>query len=152
MKILCALLLSTALFAGTSRARQARDARTPSSPAEVIAALELRRFKAMTEGDLVALDRLLGEHLTYTHATGWTHNKREFLESLRTGKLRYLSIDPANAKARTHGTTAAGTGRAVFKVCLDGKEFGLQIRFLGVHVRRHGRWQLVAWQSPRLAS
>jgi hypothetical protein len=70
MKILPALLLSIVLFFGLAGARQARHVRKASSLSEVITSLEARRFKAMTEGDLAALDRMLGDDLTYTHATG----------------------------------------------------------------------------------
>lgn len=150
MKIFPALLLSIVLSFGVAGARQVRHSRTASSLSEVITSLEARRFKAMTEGDLAALDRMLGDDLTYTHATGWTQSKSELLESLRSGKLRYLSIEPANEKIRSYGTTAVGTGRAVFKVRADGKETDLQLRFIDVYARRHGRWQLVAWQSTRL--
>jgi Domain of unknown function (DUF4440) len=150
MKILSALLLSSVLFAGAAEGRQARRARKPPDLSEVITTLEARRFKAMTEADLVTLERILGDDLTYTHTDGRTESKAEFIETLRSGKLRYLSIEPANEKVRSYGTTAVGTGRAVIKVRSDGKETTLQIRFIDVYLRRHGRWQLVAWQSTRL--
>ena len=150
MKTWCALLFLTLLFAGPLDARQSR--RPPERPdvAGTITSLEARRFKVMTEADLAALDGILGDDLTYTHTSGWTQSKSELIESLRSGKLRYLSIEPANEKVRDYGTTAVGTGRAVFKVRLDGKELNIQLRFIDVYVRRHGRWQLVAWQATRL--
>lgn len=150
MKTLSVLLLATSLTAAGVSARQVRRAPRPPEGTEVITSLEAHRFKAMTEGDLAALDRLLGDDLTYTHANGWTQSKSEFLESLRSGKLRYLSIEPANEKVRSYGTTAVATGRAVFKVRLDGKDSQLQLRYVEVYVHRHGRWELVVWQSTRL--
>jgi Domain of unknown function (DUF4440) len=150
MEAWCALLLSAVAFAGTSAARQSPRAPKPSGVESAILALDARRFKAMAEADLAALDRILGDDLTYTHTSGWTQSKSELMESLRSGKLRYLSIEPANEKVRDYGTTAVGTGRAAFKVRLEGKELNLQLRFIEVYVRRHGRWQLVAWQSTRL--
>jgi Domain of unknown function (DUF4440) len=150
MKILSASLLACIWFAGAADGREVRHARKPPDMNAVLTSLEARRFKALVEGDLVTLDRMLADDLTYTHATGWTQSKSELLESLRSGKLRYLSIEPANEKVRAYGTTAVGTGRAVFKVRLEGKELNVQLRFIDVYVRRHGRWQLVAWQSTRL--
>ena len=151
MRFLPALFLSIVLFAGAAGARQGRHARKSSDMSEAITLLEARRFKAMIEGDLVSLNRMLGDDLTYTHASGWTQSKSELLESLRSGNLRYLSMEPANEKVRSYGTTVVGTGRAVFKVRLNGKELNVQLRFIDVYVRRQGRWQLVAWQSTRLS-
>jgi hypothetical protein len=151
MRMLCALLLSNFLFTCVAAGRQAR--RNGKSPAlsETITVLEARRFKAMVEADLVTLDRILAGDLTYTHSNGLTQSKSEFLEALRAEKLRYLSIEPANEKVRGYGATAVGTGRAVVKVQSDGRDITIQLRFTDVYVQRHGRWQLAAWQSTRLA-
>jgi Domain of unknown function (DUF4440) len=150
MKTLSALMISCFLFAGLAEARGGRREQKRSNLSATILALEARRFKAMTEADLTALDQILADDLTYTHASGWTQSKSELIEALRSGKLRYLSIEPAGEKVRAFGGGAVGTGRAVFKVRLNGKEMNVQLRFLDVYVLRRGRWQLAAWQSTRL--
>lgn len=150
-KAIClALCLSSILAAGAAYARQAK--RAPGFPGaeREITGLDARRFKAMTEGDVAALEPILADELTYTHASGWTENKAEFIETIRSLKLRYLSIQPANEKVRSYGATAVGTGRATFKVRLEGEEETIPLRFTEIYVRRRGRWQLVAWQSTRL--
>ena len=132
-------------------ARQVRRPTRASSVEKEISALEARRFKAMTEGDLTALDSILADDLTYTHSSGLTQNKNEFIEALRSGKLRYLSIELANETIRAYGTSAVGTGRATVKVNSEGKPMTIELRFTDVFAKIGGKWRLVAWQSTRLA-
>jgi ketosteroid isomerase-like protein len=149
-KALLAACLLGVLTAGPADGRQAKHNRRLPNIEKEITTLEARRIKALTEADIAALEPIFADDLTYTHASGWTQNKSEFIETIRSGKLRYLSIEPANEQVRSYGTTVVGTGRAVVKVRLEGKEETLQLRFIEVYVKRRGRWQMVAWQSTRL--
>jgi ketosteroid isomerase-like protein len=139
------------IAAGSAAARQTTRAKKRPSPANRIEALEARRFKAMTEKDMPTLERLLGDDLTYTHSSGLTQSKAEFIDAIRLERTRYLSIELASLSVRSYGTAAVVTGRGVFKVRSAGKEENLQLRFTDVYVMRRGRWQMVAWESTRLA-
>jgi|APPan5920702856_1055754.scaffolds.fasta_scaffold69496_2 hypothetical protein len=52
---------------------------------EKIIALDAARHQAMIAGDVAALSRLLSDHLTYTHFTGLTESKAEYLASVAKG-------------------------------------------------------------------
>lgn len=127
---------------------------TPGAPAgqeeRSVSEAETRRFEAMTKGDVAALDGLLAEELTYTHSTGQVETKRQFLDDVRSGRLKYEFIAPEDVLVRVYGTTAVATGRARIQVRTQGQEMGIQIRYTDVYVKRAGRWKLVAWQSTRL--
>jgi len=150
MRKLAKIWLFIILAAEGAPGRQPAKLSQGATVEKEITAMEVLRFHAMTEDDLAALTPILGNDLSYTHANGWTQTKTEFLDTLRTGKLRYLSIEPASIQVRGYGTAAVVTGRAAFRVRSEGKEDGFQIRFIDVYVKRHGRWQMVAWQSTRL--
>lgn len=147
LSVVCFLFLG---LAGSAGAQQPAKARQRVNPENEIAGVEARRFRAMTEGDLAALQGMLGDELTYTHANGWTQTKSEFIEMIRSKQLQYVAIEPANIQVRSYGTAAVATGRAELTVRSEGKEESLQVRFIDVYVRRRGRWQMVAWQSTRL--
>jgi uncharacterized protein DUF4440 len=149
-KALFAACLVAFCAADHAAARQVRRPSRPSSIEKEISTLEARRFRAMTEGDLVALDSILADDLTYTHSNAVTQNKAEFIEALRSGKLRYLSIEVANETIRAYGTSAVGTGRANVKVNSEGKLMTMELRFTDVFAKIGGKWRLVAWQSTRL--
>ena len=111
---------------------------------------QTQRFAAMVSGDLNELEQLLSPDLIYTHTTGTTETKAEFLTSLRLGSLSYESIVPDHAEVRIFGQAAISLGTSAMHVMSDGQEFIFSIRFLEAYVRRDGRWLLTAWQSTRL--
>jgi hypothetical protein len=131
---------------------------TPPAPAypddgtAAVKAVELQRFEFMVQGDTTLLERLLAEDLTYVHSTGVVDTKASFLQSLASGKLRYLALTPSEIAVRLLGTAAAVvTGRADIKVVANGKEISFPARFTSVYAKHHGRWLLAAWQSTTVA-
>ena len=125
-------------------AAEAQDAR------QAILAADARRFAALTRGDLAALDGLLANDLTYTHTNGQMETKAQFLETLRSGKLRFLSAKPSEQAVRVYGDIAVVTGRAEVKARAKGQEVLLPLRFTEVWVKSGGAWKLTAWQSTQV--
>ena len=117
---------------------------------EEVRAAEARRFAAMVQVDTAALSGLLADDLTYTHSTGQVENKAQFLETLSSGKLRYLAIEPSEVVVRIYGDTAILTGRSMMKVKTGEQEMTLPIRFTDVWVRKGGQWRMAVWQSTRI--
>ncbi len=111
---------------------------------------EIRRFEAMVRGDVAALDDILSEDLTYTHATGMFESKGEFIAKLKSGQTKYESFAPEDVLVRIYGTTGVVTGAARVKVQAKGEHLSFQLRFTDVYVKKGDRWQMVAWQATRL--
>jgi ketosteroid isomerase-like protein len=141
--ILLSLIVAGYISGGTPAAGE-------SSVENEITQLEARRFHAMTQSDLAALDTLLADDLTYVHTSAKLDTKASFLESLRSGELKYESIDSEDVKVRVVGDAAVVTGRGKMKIELKDRELNFQIRFTDVYAKRGGRWQMVAWQSTRI--
>lgn len=123
-----------------------------ADPRQEILAADARRFAAMVQGDLKALEGLLTEDLTYTHSTGQVETRTELLESLRSGRLRYLAAAPSESNVRLLGETALVTGRADLRVSAQGRELTVPVRFTEVWVKSGGAWKMAAWQSTRIGS
>jgi hypothetical protein len=128
---------------------QARDGGGKSGKA--IGDLESRRMRAMREVDLAVLNHVLGDDLTYTHASGRVDTKPQFISALQSGQLKYESIDPEGVQVRVYGGTAVVTGQAAIKVKSRDQELSFRVRYIDVWVKRNATWQMVAWQSTRLA-
>lgn len=118
---------------------------SPSAEEEV-ERVERLRFAAMVRADTAELRWLLADELRYTHTTGQLETKQQFLETLGSGRLDYVSIEPEELAVRIYGSTAVVSGRSRMGV----GEQRFSIRFLDVYVRRADRWQMVAWQATRL--
>jgi ketosteroid isomerase-like protein len=111
---------------------------------------EIRRFEAMVRGDVAALDDILADDLTYTHATGVFETKAEFIAKLKSGQTKYESFAPEDVLVRLYGTTSVVTGVARVKVQAKGEHLSFQLRFTDVYVKKGDRWQMVAWHATRL--
>jgi Domain of unknown function (DUF4440) len=110
---------------------------------------EKDRFAAMVKGDRAALEKLLADDLTYTHSTALLETKEQFLKSVTSGNIDYVSIVPSEPdwKIRVNGNTAIVNGVAAVNVIDTGKDRKIRIRFTTVQANRGGAWQLQAWQS-----
>lgn len=117
---------------------------------ETIRRLQERRFEAMVAGDIPTLNSILADDMVYTHTTAQADTKKQFLNSLASGRLKYESIQVNEATVRVYGTAAIVTGQATMKVSSGSQRMSFVVRFTDVYANRDGRWQMVAWQSTRL--
>lgn len=124
--------------------------RSASKADEAVRAAELARFKAMTTGDLATLGTLLGDDLVYTHSSALVDSKASYVESMRSGVLKYQTIEPREMKVRVYGTVAVITAAAAVTSIFKGQTSSNQLRYTDVWVLRDGRWQMVGWQSTRI--
>jgi len=119
----------------------------PDAITREIRALEDQRYKAMVDGDLATLDRLLGDGLVYTHSSSAVDGKASYLESLRSKKVVYRKAERADERIQVHGDAAVITGELRLDVLLDGNPRAMRSRFLNVWAKGPRGWQMVAWQS-----
>jgi hypothetical protein len=112
---------------------------------------ENARFAAMVKADRPALEKLLADDLTYTHTTALFETKEQFIASVTSGKIDYVSIVPSEPdwKVRISGNTAIVNGVAAINVIDTGKDNKIKVRFSTVHTNRGGTWQLQSWQATR---
>ena len=118
-------------------------------PEQQVLQAEKDRFAAMVKGDRAALEKLLADDLTYTHSTALLETKEQFIKSVTSGTIDYVSIVPSEPdwKVRVNGNTAIVNGVAAVNVIDTGKDRKIRIRFTTVQANRGGAWQLLAWQS-----
>jgi ketosteroid isomerase-like protein len=113
--------------------------------------LETQRFRAMERVDVATLNRILSDELIYTHANGLQQTKAELIGVLGSGDMKYESITPDDIRVRIYNETAVVTGRASMKIKARGEEQTFKLCYLDVYVKQDSRWQMVAWQSSRVA-
>ncbi|TAK80681.1 MAG: nuclear transport factor 2 family protein [Betaproteobacteria bacterium] len=109
--------------------------------------LEDRRIAAMTAQDFGALDPLVHGELLYTHSTGVTDTKASWMESMRSGRVKYKSAACSERKVRVFGDVALVNGKANFQAEVNGQPRTLKLFFLNAWTRTPQGWKFVAWQS-----
>jgi hypothetical protein len=125
-------------------------AQKDNSAEEAVLKADTARFTAMVKADANALDKLLAEELTYTHSNASVQTKAELISDIKSGKIKYLSVEPGDRKARIFGNMAIVTGGASVHITQNGNDLTFKIRYTNAHINRGGSWQMVAWQSTRL--
>lgn len=112
-----------------------------------IADLESRRWAAMIDKDLDALDALFHDRMQYTHSNAMVDDKASYIKAIDERVFDYRSADVTDREIAVVGDTALVTGRAQFHVVAGGHDVNLDARFSAVWVRDDGRWRFLAWQS-----
>ncbi len=112
-----------------------------------IHALEERRYRAMCEADVAALDALLADTLVYTHSTAAADSKASYLAGIRAKKWNYRKIERPVEDIQVHGDCAVVTGQVRIDILVDGAAKVLNSRFTNVWVKGAKGWQMTAWQS-----
>jgi len=110
----------------------------------------LARFDAALHADAAALERLLADDLDYCNFRGDCETKRQYIDAVKSGSLKYKSIEPTVERVKLFVDTAAVTGRVRVTATRDGLERTIHASYLAVLAWRDGRWQLTSWSSTLL--
>jgi len=110
----------------------------------------LARFDAALAADAVALDKLLADDLQYCNFQGECWSKHQYVESVKSGTLKYKSIAPTVEGVKLFTDTAAVSGVVAVTATRDGVERHIRASYLAVLVWRDDRWQLTSWSSTLL--
>ena len=71
-----------------------------------ILGLEEKRFAAMVARDFSGLEALVHDQLRYTHSSGVTDGKATWLESMKSGRVKYKKATCSEQKVQIYGDTA----------------------------------------------
>ncbi len=70
--------------------------------------------------------------------------------AVKSGTLKYKSIEPAVEAIKLFTDSAAVTGKVAVTATRDGVERHIRASYLAVLVWRDNRWQLTSWSSTLL--
>jgi hypothetical protein len=126
----------------------AADCERPSER-EVMAA-EMQRYQAQMDDDFAAMDRLIGADLVYIHSSSVVDDKRAYIDSMRSGDVKYHRMRMLDSKVRIFHCLALMTGTASFDVTVKGQDLTVDLRFTEAWVKREGKLEFVSWQATRI--
>ena len=109
---------------------------------------ENARYAAQTANDFAAMEKLFGSDLTYNHSSAATDSKASYIDSMRSGRVKYRKMTPNNdLNTRTYGCLALITGTAVYEVTSAGQDRTVPLRFTTIWAKRPSGIEFVSWQS-----
>ena len=147
MRRLAAAILCFASLAVATTAQAAGC--EPITADEAIKA-EDARYAAQMSNDFAAMDRLIANDLVYIHSSALVDNKQTYIESMRTGAVKYRVMRRSDVITRTFGCVATLTGNGNFDVTVNDKEMTVELRFHAIWAKRDGKVQFISWQATRL--
>ncbi len=108
------------------------------------------RFAATIKADVAVLAAMMTDDLTYTHSSGVTETKAEFLEGVKNGRYVYRSIESKDRRVRLHDDAAIVSGSAHIVIEPGGKRTEIDLYYTELYVKQGGAWRMALWQSTRL--
>lgn len=121
-----------------------------SVTADEVLRAEEARYSAQMSNDFAAMDRLFSDDLVYYHSSTVMDTKASFIESMRSGNVRYRKMTRGDVTTRVFGSVGIITGRGSFDVTARGQDMVLDLMFTVVWAKRNGVLQFVSWQATRM--
>ena len=113
-------------------------------------AAEDARYAAQMGDDFGALQKLLANDLVYIHSSAVVDTKASYIESMKSGTVKYRVMRRSDVKVRTYGCLGIITGNADFDVTVKGQDLSVQLRFSSIWAKRVAGAQFVSWEATRV--
>ncbi|MBI3528940.1 MAG: nuclear transport factor 2 family protein [Betaproteobacteria bacterium] len=149
MKQLSGLLLGLAIL-GLAAASPARagDCGGPVTAEEALAS-EDARYAAQMGDDFGAMQKLYGDDLVYIHSSAIVDNKATYIDSMKSGTVKYRNMQRSDVTVRTYGCVAIISGLGNFDVTVKGQDVAVEIRFHSIWAKRDKGLQFISWEATR---
>jgi hypothetical protein len=102
---------------------------------------------AVLKADRSALEKLLAADLSYTHSSGKTQTKDQFIDDVTGGTTVYKSIEFENTNVRQYGSVAVITHSAMITTVQTGTT---HLYLTEVWAQEGGRWQMASRQATKI--
>jgi Domain of unknown function (DUF4440) len=104
---------------------------------------------AMINADAVILDKIIAEELSYGHSGGNIENKKEFVESLTSGKSDFITMDLTAQTIKVVDKTALVRHKLSAQTNNAGVASTINLFVLLVWQKQGGVWKLLARQAAK---
>jgi hypothetical protein len=121
----------------------------PPKPADekAVLAAEKQLVAAMIKADAAALEKLLGDDLSYTHSAALTETKPQVLQVIKSGSTKYDAIEFNDTKVRQYGNVVITNHKMTIKNPPNAVN---KLYVTMVWAKQSGGWQLVNRQATKL--
>jgi hypothetical protein len=100
-------------------------------------------YRGMVEQDIDLLDELLDDEYTLEHMTGYVQPKREWLQHIASGRMRYHSEQETSTTVTVTGGTAVLVGRSVVDATIWGGRGTWRLQLTTRYEQRDRQWLAV---------
>jgi ketosteroid isomerase-like protein len=117
-----------------------------------IAALSDQFSQAFGKADTGFMEKYFTDDFTAIHSDGKLTPRAQEIDNIKSGTLKWASVDVHEKKIRVYGDTAVVISLASSNGTLSGKPYSGDFRTTQLWVKHKGDWKCAAFQSTRVAS
>jgi hypothetical protein len=108
--------------------------------------------RALIAADIAELSRIFADDYIQYDESGESHTRQDVLNNLKSGVIRYLSMESTGRRIRVlNADVAIVHGSEEDDVEQGGQRFPVSYIYMDVVIKRNGRWQIVASQLAKPA-
>jgi ketosteroid isomerase-like protein len=108
--------------------------------------------QAFGKADTGFMEKYFADEFTGIHSDGNLSTKAQEIDNVKSGNLKWASVDLHERKIRVYGETAVVVALASSTGTFGGKPYSGDFRTTQVWMKHKGNWKVVAFQSTRVAS
>jgi hypothetical protein len=123
----------------------------PENAEQQIRTLHDQSRRAALKGDAGFFEKHLADGYFGIGRDGKLRTKAESIQDLKSGGVKYESIDERDVQVNTYGNTAVVNSVASVKLIANGKPIDGDYRATFVYVKQGGNWREVAFQLTPVA-
>jgi Domain of unknown function (DUF4440) len=116
-----------------------------------IRALHDQGRQAALKGDAAFFEKHLADTYFGIGGDGRLRTKTDAVQDLKSGGIKYESIDERDVKVNTYGSTAIVNSIASVKLTVNGKPVNGDFRATFVYAKHGNKWEEVAFQATPVA-
>jgi hypothetical protein len=106
--------------------------------------------RALMTADVGEMERIYAEDYLQADESGQLSSRADVVRNVRSGKIRFLSMNSTGRRVRLFGDFAVVRGSEEDEVEREGAVVVVRYLYMDVVVRRDGRWQILASQLVKL--
>ena len=132
------LVVAVLVITGSSLTLGQTTSKKRNQKAEEVSSLNHKFGEAQLERDTMALDRTLADDFTLINPAGRVLNKALYIADIKSGDLRYESLNYDDVKVQVYRGVAVVIGRVTRRGQYKGQDNSGQFRFTHVFVKHQG--------------
>jgi len=98
------------------------------------------------------VERIYADDLVFINADGSVTNKSDEVAAIKSGEIKFESIEMSDVKVQDLSSVAVVTGKLVERVRYKTTDLSGTYRFTDVWAKRHGRRRIVAGHESRVSA
>jgi hypothetical protein len=112
---------------------------------------ERKRHLAQIACDIQLMDELMDSELIYIHSNGHVDSKESYIDSMKSGRVKYRSMRFSKETVRIFGFIGILNGVANFDVTVGNVESSVQLAFHSIWNGASGELKFTSWQATHVA-